>query len=98
MVGETSSVPQNRVRRRLNCRIWCNMMPRHLERPSPSCVTPALSPRQIDVVTLVAQGLTNQQIARNLSIGVDTVKKHLTQALRVSGCRNRTQLALWWLS
>jgi DNA-binding NarL/FixJ family response regulator len=57
-----------------------------------------LSPRQIEVVTLLAQGLTNQQIADELCIGVDTVKKHLTQALRVSGSENRTQLALWWCS
>ncbi|WP_433207133.1 LuxR C-terminal-related transcriptional regulator [Nocardia sp. CA-107356] len=59
---------------------------------------PALSPRQAEVVDLVAKGLTNVEISHKLYIGVDTVKKHLTQALSVTGCRNRTQLALFWLS
>ncbi|WP_281918965.1 helix-turn-helix transcriptional regulator [Nocardia sputorum] len=58
----------------------------------------ALSPRQAEVVNLVASGLTNIEIAQKLFIGVDTVKKHITQALAVMGCRNRTQLALLWLS
>ena len=77
-----------------------NLLQQHVEPPraaSPSAAA-GLSPRQVEVVALLAQGLTNQQIAEELCIGVDTVKKHLTQALRVSGCRNRTQLALWWRS
>ncbi|WP_433208825.1 response regulator transcription factor [Nocardia sp. CA-107356] len=58
----------------------------------------ALTARQAEVVTLVASGLTNQEIAGTLFVGVDTVKKHLTQALAVTGCQNRTQLALYWMS
>jgi DNA-binding CsgD family transcriptional regulator len=55
-----------------------------------------LSPRQAEVVRLLSEGLTNHQIAEALVITVDTVKKHLTRALEVTGCRNRTQLALVW--
>lgn len=53
-----------------------------------------LSPRQRQIAELVAEGKTNQEIARALCIGVDTVKKHLTRALKVTGCTNRTQLAI----
>ncbi|WP_433192210.1 response regulator transcription factor [Nocardia sp. CA-107356] len=55
-----------------------------------------LTPRQADVVALVAKGLTNTEIAREFFIGVDTVKKHISQALIATGCRSRTQLGLYW--
>jgi DNA-binding CsgD family transcriptional regulator len=60
--------------------------------PSPA----PLSPRQAEVAALVARGLTNREIAEALDIGTDTVKKHLTRALELTGCTNRTQLALEW--
>lgn len=55
-----------------------------------------LSPRQAEVADLVAKGLTNREIARTLFVGVDTVKKHVTKVLDLTGCANRTQLALEW--
>jgi DNA-binding CsgD family transcriptional regulator len=57
-------------------------------------IMPALSPRQRDVAELVALGKTNREIAQTLYVGVDTVKKHLTQVLRLTGCANRTELAV----
>jgi len=45
------------------------------------------------VAELVAQGLTNRQIADKLFIGVDTVKKHLSRVLAAAGCTSRTLLA-----
>lgn len=59
--------------------------------PDPTSV---LSPRQWQVAELVAEGKTNQEIAQALCIGIDTVKKHLTQVLKVTGCTNRTQVAI----
>jgi DNA-binding CsgD family transcriptional regulator len=56
--------------------------------------TDSLSPRQTAVADLVSSGLTNQQVAQELHITVDTVKKHLTAALKATGCTSRTQLAL----
>lgn len=56
-----------------------------------------LSPRQAEIVALVAEGLSNAAIAQELRITVGTVKKHLTAALAITGCANRTQLALAWL-
>ncbi|WP_460355226.1 helix-turn-helix transcriptional regulator [Actinoallomurus acanthiterrae] len=55
-----------------------------------------LSPRETEVVRLVAEGFSNQQIAAALFITTSTVKKHLTSAMRASGCSNRTELALTW--
>ena len=37
----------------------------------------ALSPRETDVLTLIAEGLSNKEIARSLDIGPETVKSHL---------------------
>ncbi|MEV1001296.1 helix-turn-helix transcriptional regulator [Nonomuraea sp. NPDC050202] len=56
----------------------------------------SLTPREHDVAELVAAGLTNDEIAEQLFISIDTVKKHLTHALSKTGCRTRTQLAITW--
>lgn len=56
---------------------------------------PALSPREREVVTLVAAGLANKQIARRLAISEKTVKNHLTRVFSVLGVNGRTQAALW---
>jgi predicted ATPase/DNA-binding CsgD family transcriptional regulator len=55
-----------------------------------------LSAREADVVRLVAEGLTNRQIASKLFVTEDTVKKHLTHAMTRTGYTNRTSLALAW--
>ena len=39
--------------------------------------TPALTPREVEILTLVGQGLTNKAVARRLGISVHTVKFHL---------------------
>jgi DNA-binding CsgD family transcriptional regulator len=57
-----------------------------------------LSPRQSEVAQLVAEGWGNEEISRALSVTVGTVKKHVTAALAVTGCSNRTQLAVAWRS
>jgi DNA-binding NarL/FixJ family response regulator len=61
-------------------------------RPGPSV---QLTPREIEVLTLVRQGLANKQIARRLGIRERTVKAHLTSTFSRIGVRDRTQAALW---
>lgn len=56
---------------------------------------PALSPREIDVLRLVAQGLANKQIGRALGITERTVKAHLGRVFREIGVPDRTSAALW---
>jgi len=53
-----------------------------------------LSPRQREVAGLIAQGLTNYQIACDLGISENTVKIYVSQVLRIFNLTNRTQLAL----
>jgi len=50
-----------------------------------------LSPREIEVLQLVATGATNPQIAQRLFITVDTVKKHLSNIFGKLAVKNRTQ-------
>ena len=57
-----------------------------------------LTPRQVQVSALVAQGLSNKTIAESCSITVDTAKRHVQIAMAKTGCENRTALALWFLA
>jgi LuxR family maltose regulon positive regulatory protein len=50
-----------------------------------------LSQRELEVLKLVAQGLSNQQIAQELVITTDTVKRHVRHILSKFGVRNRVQ-------
>ena len=54
-----------------------------------------LSPREREVLTLLASGLPNKHIAHRLGISEKTVKAHLTRVFRGLGVFDRTQAALW---
>ncbi|WP_137823609.1 response regulator transcription factor [Pseudomonas sp. D(2018)] len=53
-----------------------------------------LSLRQIEIARRISMGLTNGQIARELELSENTVKLYVSQILRISHTRSRTQLAL----
>ena len=53
-----------------------------------------LTDRQRDVAELVAQGLSNEEIACRLFLSLATVKSHLTAAMRRLVVRSRTELAI----
>lgn len=55
---------------------------------------PQLSNRELDVLKLVAQGKTNQQIATELYISESTVKYHINNVLSKLGVSDRTQATL----
>lgn len=57
---------------------------------TPGQVT-ALSDREIEVLRLLAAGKRNQQIADQLYVSVNTVKKHVTHILEKLGAANRTE-------
>lgn len=62
----------------------------------PTLPTPVdLSPREIEVLILVRNGLANKQIARRLGISDRTVKSHLTSVFNRIGVSDRTQAAVW---
>ncbi len=54
-----------------------------------------LTPMERKVAELVAQGLSNKEIARRLQLSVRTVESHVRNALAKVGVPNRTQLATW---
>lgn len=57
-----------------------------------------LTPRECEVLQLLAKGKTNQEIANQLQISVDTVKKHVTNILDKMHLRSRVEAALYWIS
>jgi DNA-binding NarL/FixJ family response regulator len=56
---------------------------------------PELTPREREVLALLADGLPNKLIARRLDISEKTVKAHLTSIFQRIGVTDRTQAALW---
>jgi DNA-binding NarL/FixJ family response regulator len=54
----------------------------------------SFSPRELEVLRLVAIGRTNQQIAKDLLVSVSTVKKHVRQIISKLGVSDRTQAAV----
>lgn len=56
--------------------------------------TAALSPAERRILELVADGLTNGQIARQLWVTETTIKFHLTRVYRKLGVANRTAAAM----
>lgn len=54
-----------------------------------------LTTREREVLSLVATGLANKQIARRLGITEKTVKTHMTSIFSTLGVSDRTQAALW---
>jgi DNA-binding NarL/FixJ family response regulator len=56
-----------------------------------------LTPRETQVLRLVAMGLSNREIADALEISVETVKEHVQNMLRKVDLADRTQAAVWAL-
>ena len=55
------------------------------------------TPKEMEILALVAEGLTNAQIARRLRVSDNTVKFHLQNLYLKLGVRNRTEAAAWFL-
>ncbi len=53
-----------------------------------------LTPRQYDILQMVAQGHSNKQIARQCQLSENTVKVHVSAILRALGLNNRTQAGI----
>jgi two-component system, NarL family, response regulator LiaR len=66
-------------------------------RPPPPDPLQPLSPRERDVLALIARGQSNRQIARDLSIGEQTVKTHVRSILIKLSLQDRVQAAIFAL-
>ncbi len=56
-----------------------------------------LSPREMEILELVVQGMSNREIAYHLGISYQTVKNHMTAVLSKLGVADRTQAAVYAL-
>jgi len=56
-----------------------------------------LSPREMEILQLIARGMSNKEIARELRISRQTVKNHMTSILRKLAVNDRTQAAVYAL-
>ncbi|MEO0768248.1 MAG: response regulator transcription factor [Cyanobacteria bacterium J06649_4] len=54
-----------------------------------------ITPREQEVLHLIAEGASNREIANILCITEKTVKNHVSNLLKRAKLRNRTQLAIW---
>lgn len=71
------------------------------KRPSGKAFDPAskssfqqLSPRELEVLNLVVEGLSNIEIAERLNIGLETVKTHMRHLMSKLAVNDRTQMAV----
>lgn len=69
-------------------------MCRHLPVTAARAGLVGLSARQREVVELIAEGLSNAEIAQTLSLAEDSVKKYVSRILGQTGCQSRMELAL----
>lgn len=60
----------------------------------PAALDEPLSERELDVLRLVAEGLSNKEIGQRLSLAEGTVKNYVTNVLQKIDARDRTQAAL----
>jgi DNA-binding NarL/FixJ family response regulator len=63
----------------------------------PDRVPPSLTPQQLRVLGLIAEGLDNDTIAHTLSVSKNTVKTHVREIFQKLGVTDRTQAAVWAL-
>ncbi|ANP52362.1 response regulator [Streptomyces griseochromogenes] len=71
----------------------------HLGRPSRARTRDAavrrLTPQELKVVTLVARGRTNHEVAEDLTLSLSTIKSHLSRIQDKLTARNRVEIAAW---
>jgi DNA-binding NarL/FixJ family response regulator len=60
-------------------------------RPTPASLPDELTPREAEVLTLIAQGLSNGEIASTLVVSEATVKTHINHVFAKIGARDRAQ-------
>jgi DNA-binding NarL/FixJ family response regulator len=81
--------------RALEDRITARTHPEMTPPPIPTTDLDDLSPREIEVLRLIAAGKSNREIADTLFISLNTVATHVRNILTKTGCANRTEAAAY---
>jgi DNA-binding NarL/FixJ family response regulator len=68
---------------------------RLLKKAAPHTPEPRLTPRELEIVRLVGEGLRNDAIARRLDVREKTVRNHLTVIFDKLGVQDRLHLAIY---
>ena len=55
-----------------------------------------LTPREYEIASLIAQGLSNQEIADQLTLETTSVRRYVSRILEKTGLRDRTQIVITW--
>jgi DNA-binding CsgD family transcriptional regulator len=77
-------------------RIGMRSLLERIHPPGGPVETPAgLSPREVEILRLVARGLSNRDVGRALSISEHTAANHIRSILRKTGAANRTEAAAY---
>jgi DNA-binding NarL/FixJ family response regulator len=80
--------------RLLSPAITTRLIEQYVRLPPPGQLPAALADlteRELDVLKLLAQGLSNTEIAERLYLGTSTIKTHVNRVLSKLGCRDRVQ-------
>jgi DNA-binding NarL/FixJ family response regulator len=84
--------------RLLSPTITRRLIEQHLRGPAPGKLPPALSAlteRELDVLRLLARGLSNTEIAERLYLGTSTIKTHVNRILTKLDLRDRAQAVVY---
>mgnify|MGYP001308339629 FL=1 len=79
----------------LESQVAAKMMNRFRQPKTESAPHDELTEREMEVLRLIAQGKSNQEVADELFIGIKTVKFHVTNILAKLGVEDRTQAAIY---
>jgi len=95
--ADTSSVPtiDELLGRVMELKITRKVLDEVTRLPLESPSVDEFTPREVEILTLVAKGFTNKEIAYHLKIALSTVKFHVSSILSKLHINDRTRAALW---
>jgi DNA-binding NarL/FixJ family response regulator len=80
----------------LTKRVVAELLARRRTQPVTAArATELLTAREVDILLLLAQGMSNEEIARTLVLEISTVKSHLARMMPKLGVRSRLQAVVW---
>lgn len=75
--------------------VAANLLPNLINQKAAPKVDPSITPRELDIICRIGQGLSNKEISDDLHLSVGTVKNHISLILNKLDLRDRTQIAIY---